>query len=88
MFSGFHHLAIYEISYMWFSAIPTVVCFVVGASVSMARQPQDPKVLNPALISPGFKGFFAYWPRRVRRAIDNVQLGSKYVSHIIIIANW
>lgn len=49
----FTHLVVYEISYMWFSAIACMFCFAVGAAISLAYKPTDPKKLNPDLISPG-----------------------------------
>ena len=64
---------------MWFSAIPCMWCVVVGLLFSLYK-PQDPKTLNPELISPGLKSLFKWWPRRVTQFIDDLQIGSEYVS--------
>ncbi len=77
---SFAHLPVYEISYVWFSALSCLVCVVVGAAASLARRPQDPRKLNPDLISPGLKGMFSWWPRRVREAVDGIKIGEEYVS--------
>ena len=75
----FPHVEIYNVSYMWFSAIPCMWCVVVGLLFSLYK-PQDPKTLNPELISPGLKSLFKWWPRRVTQFIDDLQIGSEYVS--------
>ncbi len=41
---------------------------------------QDPRQLNPLLISPGLKGMFSWWPHRVRKVIDDIKIGADYVS--------
>eukprot|EP00095_Tigriopus_kingsejongensis_P004642 maker-scaffold29_size597861-snap-gene-0.10 protein:Tk04642 transcript:maker-scaffold29_size597861-snap-gene-0.10-mRNA-1 annotation:"hypothetical protein DAPPUDRAFT_330864" len=77
--SGFAHLVVYEISYMWFSAIACNTCIIVGIVVSLLTTPQDPKTLNPDLISPWFKRIFAIWPRFIRDRIYDLDIGSQYV---------
>ena len=64
---------------MWFSAIPTMWAVVVGCIFSLYK-PQDPKTLNPDLISPGLKLLFSWWPKKVTDYIDSLEIGSKYVS--------
>ena len=68
---------------MWFSAIPCLMCLVVGALVSLYK-PQDPKKLNPELISPAFRKLFSWWPiigPKIENYIDNtLQIGINYVS--------
>lgn len=76
---GFNHLPIYEVSYMWFSAIACMTCIVVGIIVSFLTGPQDPKKLNPDLISPAFKKLFAWWPKFIRNKIDAIDIGSEFV---------
>jgi Na+/proline symporter len=76
---GFTHLKIYEISYLWNAAISTMFTFVVGAAVSMFTKPQNPRTLNPDLISPALPGLFCWWPKQVREYIDSLQIGSDYV---------
>ncbi len=77
--SWFHHLKFYEVSYIWFSAISCMWAFVVGAVVSFLTGPQDPKKLNPKLISPGFLGLFSIWPRPVRDFLEGLEIGRDYV---------
>merc|ERR1711872_587105 len=67
---SFQHLALYEVSYIWFSAIACVWCLVVGCAVSLLTQPQDPRQLDRRLISPALPRLFVWWPARVSRLID------------------
>jgi len=67
---SFQHLALYEVSYIWFSAIACVWCLVVGCAVSLLTQPQDPRQIDRRLISPALPRLFAWWPERVFRWID------------------
>ena len=69
---------------MWFSAIPCLMCITIGSIVSFACKPQDPKSLNPDLISPMLPKLFSWWPL-VGRKIDHwyktdLSLGVEYVS--------
>ena len=83
----FPHVDIYNVSYMWFSAIPTMWCLVVGSLVSLYK-PQCPKKLNPELISPAFRKLFAFWPwigPKITDYIDNtLQIGVDYVSESLL----
>jgi len=54
--------------------------FVVGALVSLAYKPQNPKSLNPDLISPALPHLFSAWPKKVQDFIKNLEIGSEYVS--------
>ena len=56
-----------------------MTCMVVGTIVSFLTKPQDPKTLNPDLISPVFKDLFGCWPKFIRRWIEDIDIGSKYV---------
>jgi len=67
----FLHLELYEVSYMYFSAVACVWCVVVGALVSLVR-PVDHRTLDPRLISPALPHLFALWPAPVRRWIRRV----------------
>lgn len=71
---------------MWFSAIPCMLCLVIGILVSFATKPQCPKKLNPDLISPGLPKLFAWWPFVGKRIADwfesGIGLGIEYVSVI------
>lgn len=83
----FTHLRIYETSYMWFSAVPCLMCVGVGILVTFIThlakvQPyQDPKKLNPDLISPALPKLFAFWPEFIRKNFEpsKMGLGSEYV---------
>lgn len=77
--NGFTHLIVYEISYMWFSAIACMFCIVVGIIVSFLSKPQDPRYLNPNLISPWFKKIFGFWPSFITDRINAIDIGSEYV---------
>ncbi|CAH1272474.1 SLC5A8 [Branchiostoma lanceolatum] len=54
--------ALYELSYVWFGALATVTCVVVGLIVSFATGPQDPKDMNPKLFIPFYDRFFCCLP--------------------------
>ena len=114
----FNHLPIYEVSYMWYSAIACMICIVVGIIVrfvtiakeanfqylvkfmkksthklhisflsSFLTGPQDPKKLNPDLVSPAFKKLFAWWPKFIRDRIDAIDIGSEFVSTDMILGS-
>ena len=67
------YLDIYHTSYMWFSAIPCLMCIGVGilvtalTHVTKVQSYQDPKKLNPDLISPALPKLFAFWPKFIRK---------------------
>ena len=44
---SFPHLVIYEVSYIWFSAIAFTICFVVGLVVSFATGADVKQSLSP-----------------------------------------
>jgi len=83
----FTHFKIYETSYMWFSAIPCLLCIFVGIVVTVFThltkiQPyQDPKKMNPDLISPALPKLFCFWPKFIRKYFEpeEMELGSEYV---------
>ena len=80
--SSWHtHLGLYDLSYLWFSAASFCLTFLVGLAISLAFRRQDPKRLNPDLISPAFKDFISRWPKLVER----IGLGEQYVSGDIIL---
>lgn len=53
--------------------------FVVGALVSLATGPQDPKYVNPELVSPVMRQIFGWCPRFVTDWIDSIDVGSQFV---------
>jgi len=79
----FDHLKIYEVSYMWFSAIPCMMCITIGIIVSFISKPQNPKKLNPDLISPMLPKLFSWWPfvgGRIGDWFENgIGLGIEYI---------
>ena len=81
----FPHVPIYEVSYMWYAAIPCLWTIVVGTLVSFMSKPQDPKTLNPDLISPGLYQIFKPYPKIIRDFITDLGIGSKWVSLSILI---
>ena len=65
---------------MWNAAIPCMLTIVVGLLVSLVTGPQNPRTLNPQLISPAMRGLFSWWPKYVVNFIDNLGIGAEYVS--------
>lgn len=47
----------YRVSYIWYSAIGSCLTVIVGLIVSFLTGPQDPRKLNPQLISPVVDSF-------------------------------
>lgn len=77
----FPHVEIYNVSYMWFSAIPCMMTIVLGTLVSLIHKPQDPKTLNPKLVSPVLPQLFQWWPKftGIYDYILGLKIGSQYV---------
>ena len=69
---------------MWYAAIPCLWTIVVGTLVSFMSKPQDPKTLNPDLISPGLYQIFKPYPKIIRDFITDLGIGSKWVGLILI----
>ena len=65
----FPHLPIYDISYIWFSAIACMWTFLVGALLSL-MSPTDHRSLDKRLISPAFPGLFCWAPKHLRKRIE------------------
>ena len=69
---------------MWFSAIPCMLCLTIGIAVSFISKPQNPKKLNPDLISPMLPKLFSWWPfvgAKIGDWFENgIGLGIEYVS--------
>ncbi len=75
----FPHYDIYNVSYMWFSAVPCIWTLVVGSLISFLYKPQDPKMLNPELVSPGLKSLLSFWPKPICTWVDKLKIGLHYV---------
>ena len=65
---SFPHLPVYDISYMWFSAIACILTFLIGAIFSLAK-PMNHRSLNKDLISPAFPQMFFWAPKKLRKKI-------------------
>ncbi|XP_040568294.1 sodium-coupled monocarboxylate transporter 1 [Lepeophtheirus salmonis] len=79
--ASYYLLPIYEVSYIWYGGIATLLCVVVGTIVSFFTTPQDISKLNPNLISPGLRSIFdwimiPFIKKPWHKYIDSI--GSKY----------
>ena len=71
-FEPFTHLELYEVSYIWFSAIAWLWCVVVGVIVSLpvfVRDQDVHKKVDKKLITPAFTGMFGMCPKFIKRRI-------------------
>ncbi|CAB4054797.1 SLC5A8_12 [Lepeophtheirus salmonis] len=80
--ASYYLLPIYEVSYIWYGGIATLLCVVVGTIVSFFTTPQDISKLNPNLISPGLRSIFdwimiPFIKKPWHKYIDSI--GSKYI---------
>jgi len=77
---SFTHLPLYEVSYMWFSAIACIWCIVVGIIVSLLSKPKDYRQVDRRLISPGLPLLFRFWPSRISSIVDEyyAKIGSEF----------
>jgi len=60
-------LAIYKLSYLWYSASGFILTIIIGLIVSGLRGFQDPKTLDPNLVIDIGETLFWYMPERVRK---------------------
>ena len=70
----FTHLELYEISYIWFSAIAWLWCIVVGLLVSLPALLKNPDVhkrVDKKLITPAFTGMFWMCPKFIKEKIQS-----------------
>eukprot|EP00397_Hematodinium_sp_SG-2012_P024036 GEMP01025020.1.p1 GENE.GEMP01025020.1~~GEMP01025020.1.p1 ORF type:complete len:665 (+),score=111.96 GEMP01025020.1:154-2148(+) len=68
--SNFTHLALYDVSYIWYATITTMWVVVVGVCVSLVTTPQDSTTLRSDLISPNATLLFRWWPSVVRMPLE------------------
>ena len=68
--SNFLDLGLYDVSYMWYGPISTIICLLIGILFSFIR-PQDHKRLDARLISPGCYTFFFWLPKKMKKKIQN-----------------
>jgi len=76
--SGFPMLQLYQVSYMWYSAIACIWCIVVGSLISLYK-PTDHKKLDKRFISPALPQLFSFWPAPVKNWMQNFydEIGSE-----------
>jgi len=70
-FEPFTHLELYEVSYMWFSAVAWAWCVAVGLILSLVK-PVNHRRLDKRLISPALPKLFSFWPGKVKSWINRV----------------
>jgi len=70
-FEPFTHLELYEVSYMWFSAVAWAWCVAVGLIISLIK-PVNHRRLDRRLISPSLPKLFSFWPGKVKSWINRV----------------
>ena len=78
----FPHLPIYDISYIWFSAIACMWTFLVGAVLSLIS-PTDHRSIDKRFISPAFTDLFCWAPKALRKRIYKYyeEIGSEHKSN-------
>ena len=60
-------IALYSISYMWYSIIAAGTAIIVGIITSYLTRPLKPNEIDPKLIIPIFDIFCGCLPKRVRK---------------------
>ena len=78
---NFTHLALYDVSYLWYGPISFTICMILGIMISLAK-PQDPKQLDSRLISPNTPSFLFWLPKKCKTQIKKyfAQVGSLHGS--------
>eukprot|EP00397_Hematodinium_sp_SG-2012_P031775 GEMP01033771.1.p1 GENE.GEMP01033771.1~~GEMP01033771.1.p1 ORF type:complete len:654 (+),score=118.16 GEMP01033771.1:25-1962(+) len=64
--SSFTHLAVYEVSYMWFPLIAAATCMIVGIVASLLSGMSDHRYVRRDCICLLVPGLFKYAPRVIR----------------------
>lgn len=59
-------LAIYQLSYMWYSAVGCFTVVIVGMIVSAITGFQDPRKLNPGLVCNTGDTIYWFLPKKAR----------------------
>jgi len=67
----FTHLELYEVWYMWCSAVGWTLGVAGGIIISLIK-PVNHRRLDKRLISPALPHLFFFWPKRVRSWINNI----------------
>jgi len=82
-FEPFTHLELYEVSYIWYSAIAWLWCVVVGVIVS-AFKPTNHKKVDKRLITPAFMSMFGFYPKFIRTKIRDYydEIGTDFAEEI------
>ncbi|CAD5121146.1 DgyrCDS9681 [Dimorphilus gyrociliatus] len=60
---------LFRISFMWFSAIGTFSCLIIGTIVSLLTGPEKPSEQDPRLIIPFFQRVFCCLPMSIQRKL-------------------
>lgn len=60
---------LFRISFMWFSAIGTLSCIIIGIIVSLITGPEKPSEQDPRLIIPFFERIFCCLPKSIQRKL-------------------
>ena len=60
---------LYDVSYIWFGPVSTLLCLLVGGLVSLAR-PTNHRKLDSRLISPAPPRLAALLPAQVRQVVQ------------------
>ena len=71
--TGFLHLGLYDLSYLWYGPLSFLLCFLLGCLGSLVR-PQDHRLVNHRLISPNCSSFFCWTPDFLKKKIHNYYL--------------
>jgi len=66
----FTHLPLYDISYLWIATIGCSSTILIGTLVSLGLCPQDPALLDSALVNSDIPSLFKCCPRGVRERVE------------------
>ncbi|XP_067005282.1 sodium-coupled monocarboxylate transporter 1 [Anabrus simplex] len=73
--------SLYRLSYLWYSLLGCVVTVVVGLTTSLVTGPQDPRDLDPILVSPPVWRLLHALPQGVRDSL-NLPLKGRKEKHV------
>ena len=76
-------LSIYQLSYMWYSAVGCLTVIVVGMIVSAVTGFQNAKKLDPNLICNTGQTLFWFMPENVKEFL-RFNVGDEFVSNFLL----